>query len=142
MRASNQPSQSAKQDQSASDTETSDYSSDEDSDEEEEVSPLPSQRPEDSKAGVRYDTIKALWESYRGGVTADRIRNGMTEFNDVVQTIKNRLKADSSALSDAMDRKKTGELPLLRSRVNDQLDLLKVALKTALEYGHRDIVGQ
>lgn len=66
----------------------------------------------------------------------------MTEFNDVVQTIKNRLKADSSALSDAMDRKKTGELPLLRSRVNDQLDLLKVALKTALEYGHRDIVGQ
>lgn len=142
VRTGSQPSQNIKQEHSGSETDSSDYTSDEDSDEEEEVSPLPAQRPDDPRAGVRYDTIKALWESHRAGVSADRIRNGMVDFNEVVQTIKNRWKADSTALTDAMDRKKNGELPLLRSRVNDQLELLKIALKTATEHGNRDILGQ
>lgn len=142
VRTSNQPSQSVKQEHSGSDTDSSDYTSDEESDEEDEVSPLPAQRPDDPREGVKYDTIKALWEKHRFSVPADRIRNGMVEFNDVVQTIKNRWKADSTALSDAMVRKKNGELPLLKSRVNDQLEMLKIALKTAVEHGHRDILGQ
>jgi hypothetical protein len=139
VRGGGQPSPSVKQEDSGSDTDSSDYTSDEESDEEDEISPLPAQRSEVPRERVEYDTIKALWESHRGGVSADRIRNGMVEFNEVVQTIKNRWKADSLALSGA---KTNGELPLLKSRVNDQLDMLKIALKTAIEFGHKDILAQ
>jgi hypothetical protein len=66
----------------------------------------------------------------------------MVDFNDVVQTVKNRWKADSVALTDAIDRKRNGELPLLRSRVNDQLEVLKIALQTAIEHGNPDIMAQ
>jgi hypothetical protein len=59
-----------------------------------------------------------------------------------VQTVKNRWKADSRALTDAIDRKRNGELPLLRSRVNDQLEVLKIALQTAIEHGNPDIMAQ
>jgi hypothetical protein len=105
-------------------------------------SPLPAQRSDDPREGVKYDTIKALWESRHAGVVADRIRTGMVDFNDVVQTVKNRWKADSLALTDAIDRKRNGELPLLRSRVNDQLEVLKIALQTAIEHGNPDIMAQ
>lgn len=131
-----------KQEHSDSESESSDYDSDEDSDEEPEVSPLPAQRPDDPREGVRYDTIKALWESRHTGIVADRIRTGMVEFNEVVQTVKNRWKADSVALTDAIDRKRNGELPLLRSRVNDQLEMLKIVLQTAIDHGNRDIMAQ
>jgi hypothetical protein len=131
-----------KQEQSDSESESSDYDSDEDSDEEPEISPLPAQRPDDPREGVRYDTIKALWESRHTGIVADRIRTGMVEFNEVVQTVKNRWKADSLALTDAIDRKRNSELPLLKSRVNDQLETLKVVLQTAIDHGNRDIMAQ
>ncbi|KAG9677114.1 hypothetical protein KCU95_g16145, partial [Aureobasidium melanogenum] len=93
-------------------------------------------------AKVSYDTIKALWESRHTGIVADRIRTGMVEFNEVVQTVKNRWKADSVALTDAIDRKRNSELPLLRSRVNDQLEMLKIVLQTAIDHGNRDIMAQ
>lgn len=134
--------QPVKQEQSDSETDSSDYDSDEESDEEPEISPLPAQRSDDPREGVKYDTIKALWESRHAGVAADRIRTGMVDFNDVVQTVKNRWKADSAALADAIDRKKNSELSLLRSRVNDQLEVLKIALQTAIEHGNRDIMAQ
>ncbi|THY00217.1 hypothetical protein D6D03_06639 [Aureobasidium pullulans] len=139
---SSQPSKSVKQEHSNSESDSSESDSDSESDEEPEPSPLPAQRPEDPRAGVGYDTMKALWESRHTGVAADRIRTGMVEFNDVVTTIRNRLKADSTALLEAVDRKKVSEVPLLRSRVNDQLELLKVSLQTAIQYGNRDILGQ
>lgn len=135
-------SQPVKQEHSDSESESSDYDSDEESDEEPEVSPLPAQRPDDPREGVRYDTIKALWESRHTGIVADRIRTGMVEFNEVVQTVKNRWKADSVTLSDAIDRKRNSELPLLRSRVNDQLEMLKIVLQTAIDHGNRDIMAQ
>jgi hypothetical protein len=134
--------QPVKQEHSDSETDSSDYDSDEESDEEPEVSPLPAQRSDDPREGVRYDTIKALWESLHAGVAADRIRTGMVDFNEVVQTVKNRWKADSLALTDATDRKRNSELALLRSRVNDQLEVLKIALQTAIEHGNSDIMAQ
>ncbi|KAI4720410.1 hypothetical protein E4T48_03350 [Aureobasidium sp. EXF-10727] len=136
------PTQAVKQEHSDSETDSSDYDSDDESDEEPEVSPLAAQRSDDPREGVKYDTIKALWESRHTSVVADRIRTGMVEFNEVVQTVKNRWKADSLALTDAIDRKRNGELPLLRSRVNDQLEMLKIALQTAMEHGNRDIMAQ
>ncbi|CAD0112381.1 unnamed protein product, partial [Aureobasidium uvarum] len=134
--------QAVKQEHSDSETDSSDYDSDDDSDEEPEASPLPAQRSDDPREGVKYDTIKALWESRHTSVVADRIRTGMVEFNEVVQTVKNRWKADSLALTDAIDRKRNGELPLLRSRVNDQLEMLKIALQTTMDHGNRDIMAQ
>jgi len=45
-------------------------------------------------------------------------------------------------LTDATERKRNSELPLLRSRVNDQLEVLKVALQTAIDHGNSDIMAQ
>ncbi|KAI5257925.1 hypothetical protein E4T42_00814 [Aureobasidium subglaciale] len=142
MSANSRSSQPIKPERSESESDTSDSYSDDESDEEPDVSPLPSKRPDDPRKGVEYDTIKALWESSHTGVAADRIRTGMVEFNEILQTIKNRWKADSVALTDATDRKKISEIPLLQSRVNDQLEMLKAALQTAITHGNRDIMAQ
>ncbi|KAI7047767.1 hypothetical protein KC352_g46017, partial [Hortaea werneckii] len=126
-------------------TSSSEESSDDDdssytSDEEQEGSPLPNRRPEGIREAVEYDTIKALWRPKRKAVGGEQIKKGMGEFWEVVKTIRDRWKTDSSALQQAEEKKKVGELPLLKSRVKDQRDMMETALKTALKHGHRSIV--
>lgn len=126
-------------------TSSSEESSDDDdssytSDEEQEGSPLPTRRPEGIREAVEYDTIKALWRPKRKPVGGEQIKKGMGEFWEVVKTIRDRWKTDSSALQQAEEKKKIGELPLLKSRVKDQRDMMETALKTALKHGHRSIV--
>lgn len=112
------------------------YSDDDDLD-----SPLPDRRPEDSKGAVEYDTIKALWRSKRKDLDSAAIRKSLTEFWEVVKTIRDRWKADALAVAEAEEKKRVGELPLLKSRVKDQRDMIETAFRAALKHGHRDIVA-
>ena len=121
-------------------TESSDDYSDSSEEEEEEPSPLPASRSEEPHEAVRYDTIKATWYPHASSLGSDKIKNSMRDIWEVLNTIQKRWRADSKAVSEAEDQKKTGELPVLKSRVASQRDLLQSALKAALEYAHPDVL--
>lgn len=113
------------------------------SDEESEMpSPLPAVRPTVALEAVKYDTLKALWRPTNRAATADEIRTGLKAFWEVIQTIRDRWKADVAAVKQAEETKKLGELPLLKERVQTQRQMLEAALKAALESGHPDILEQ
>jgi hypothetical protein len=123
-------------------TESSDDDSEYTDDEEDEPSPLPATRPEEPHAAVRYDIIKATWYPRRSPLSSEKIKDSMRDIWEVLNTIHKRWRTDSKAVSDAEDQKKTGELPVLKSRVTSQRDLLQSALVAALEYAHPDVLYQ
>lgn len=128
--------QDSSSEEDSSDDDDSAYSDEDDTD-----SPLPDKRPEDSKGAVEYDTIKALWRSKRKSIDGPIVRQSLTEFWEVVKMIRDRWKADISAFTEAEGKKRAGELPLLKSRVKDQRDMLEAAFRAALKHGHRDIIA-
>ena len=131
----NNESSSEEESSSEDDDDDSSYSSDES-----EPSPLPQKRSDNPKNAVEYDTIKALWRSKRKHVGSDSIRKGLGDFWEIVKTIRDRWKLDAAAVTDAEEKKRTNELPLLKSRVKDQRDMIESAVKAALKYGHRSII--
>jgi hypothetical protein len=126
---------------SESSTESSDYDSDSSEDEEEQM-PVPTSRPEDPDAAVRYDVVKAAWYPSSSSPSPDKIRGSMRDIWEVLNTIQKRWRADTKAVTEAEEQKKTGELPVLKSRVTSQRDLLKSALEAALESAHPDVLYQ
>jgi len=118
------------------DDDDSSYTSEEDL----EGSPLPSKRPDNPGDAVEYDTIKAMWRSKRKAVDSAAIRKAITDFWEVIKTIRDRWKSDSSAVLEAEKKGKTSDLPLLKTRVKDQRNMMEVAFKAALKHGHRSIV--
>ncbi|KAK5686721.1 hypothetical protein LTR17_026898 [Elasticomyces elasticus] len=126
------------------DTSSSEESDDDDSsytsEEEDEESPLPAKRPESLKGGVEYDAVKALWRPKRKYLSSDELRTSITDFWEVVKVIRDRWKIDAAAVVEAEEKNRKGELPLLKSRVKDQRDMIEVAFKAALKHGHREIV--
>ncbi|KAF2830422.1 hypothetical protein CC86DRAFT_161319 [Ophiobolus disseminans] len=123
-------------------TESSDDDSEYTDDEEDEVSPLPTARPEEPHQAVRYDVIKATWCPRNPPPSTERIKEGMRDVWEVLNTIQKRWRADTKAVTEAEEQKKTGELPVLKSRVASQRDLLQSALKAALEHAHPDVLWQ
>lgn len=121
-------------------TNDSDYESSSEDAEPPEPSPLPASRPQEPLQAVRYDTIKAVWFPKKSSPDADRIRAALGDFWEVVRTIRDRWKTDSAAVKQAEETKKEKELPLLRDRVRSQRQMMEIALKTAVEYGHADII--
>jgi hypothetical protein len=123
-------------------TDSSDDDSEYTDDEEDEPSPLPSARPEEPHGAVRYDVIKATWYPRRSPLSSEKIKDSLHNIWEVLNTIQKRWRADSKAVTDAEDQKKTGELPVLKDRVASQRDLLQSALKAALDYAHPDVLYQ
>jgi len=120
---------------------TSSEDSDDDSDDEpDEPFPLPAKRPDDPVEAVKYDSIKATWRSKRHEVDASEIRTGLSDFWEVVRTIRDRWKTDTQAVTDAEAKKRLGELPLLKSRVKDQRNMFQAALEATLQHGHKSIL--
>lgn len=120
-------------------------SSDDESDDEEEETmhpPIPATRPTKALDAVKYDTIKTLWRVPYRSVEGDDIRKGLTEFWEIIRTIRDRWKSDSLAAKAAEDAKKVNEIPLLKERVENQRDILEAVLDVAVAEGHRDIVEQ
>ena len=132
------------EDESSSEEESS---SDEDSDStyssDEAIgpSPNPPKRPDSPREATEYDTVKALWRGKRSGIAGESIRKGIVDFWDIIKTVRDRWKADSNAVADAETKNRENELPLLKSRVKDQRDMMESAFKAALKHGHREIIG-
>jgi hypothetical protein len=129
----------------ASQSSTEPESSSEDSDSEEEESmhpPIPAVRPVRALEAVKYDTVKTLWRVPYRSVEGDDIRKALGQFWDIVRTIRDRWKSDTTAVKQAEDEKKVHEVPLLKERVMNQRDMLEGALESAAKEGHRDIVEQ
>lgn len=127
---------SSSEESSSDDDDDSSYTSDEAT----EMPPLPPKRPTSPKAAIEYDTIKALWRSKRRRPDADSIRKGIVDFWEIAKTIRDRWKADGEAVKEAQEKKRVNEIPLLKSRVQDQREMMESAFKAALKHGHRDIV--
>ncbi|KAL1310707.1 hypothetical protein AAFC00_000965 [Neodothiora populina] len=127
-------------DASSSDESSSEDSDDYSDDELAEPSPLPARRPDTPLEAVKYDSIKSTWRSKRFEVDSTEIRNGLKDFWEVVRTIRDRWKTDTAAVTQAEEKKQYGEVPLLKSRVKDQRNMLETALTTAIEYGHKSIL--
>ena len=100
--------------------------------------PIPSQRPEEPKEAVRYDTIRALWYPMHAPPTTENIRDGLGKYWEVVRTIHDRWKTDSTALR-KMDQSDSTALSEQKARIASQRNLIEVALLTAVEHGHKDI---
>jgi hypothetical protein len=121
-------------------TESSEDDSEYTDDEEDEPSPLPATRPEEPHGAVRYDIIKATWNPRSSSLSSEKTKEKLRDIWEVLNTIHKRWRTDSKAVTDAEDQKKTGELPVLKSRVTSQRDLLQSALKAALDYAHPDVL--
>ncbi|KAF2706433.1 hypothetical protein K504DRAFT_81206 [Pleomassaria siparia CBS 279.74] len=122
---------------SESSEDETDYSSDE---EPPEKSPLPAMRPDEPHPAIKYDIIKATWYPRKSQPSSDRIKTSLRAFWEVLNTIQKRWRADTKAVTEAEDNKLTGELPVLKSRVTSQRDLLQTALKATLDYAHPDVL--
>lgn len=72
-------------------------------------------------------------------MTPSDIREGLKSYWDLVRTIRDRWKSDAAAVKEAEEKKRNSELPLLQDRVKSQRDMIEVAFKAALEYGHKQI---
>jgi hypothetical protein len=110
----------------SSDDDDSEYTDDE----EDEPSPLPATRPDEPHEAVRYDIIKATWNPPRSTLSPEKIKDCLRDTWEVLNTISKRWKADSKAVAEAEEQNKTGELPVLKSRVASQRDLLQSALRS------------
>lgn len=89
---------------------------------------------------VKFDAIKATWRSKRFEIDSSEIRVGLKDFWEVVRTIRDRWKTDTAAVTEAEEKKRHGEIPLLKSRVKDQRNMLEAALLAALQHGHKSIL--
>ena len=135
--------QAKKEESSTSEDDSSDDESDsESSDDESDKPPIPATRPVKAKEATRYDTVKSLWRPRDVTVSGDSIREGLGEFHELISTIKDRWKSDMNSLKEAEEAKKNSELPLLRERVQSQRDMLVVALKAAVDFGHPTLLDQ
>jgi hypothetical protein len=121
---------------------SSDDESDDESEEESMHPPLPATRPVRALEAVKYDSIKTLWRVPYRSVESDDIRKGLSQFWDIVRTIRDRWKSDTAAVKEAEDAKKVNEVELLKERVMNQRDMLEAALMAAVTEGHRDIIEQ
>ncbi|KAF2170252.1 hypothetical protein M409DRAFT_64579 [Zasmidium cellare ATCC 36951] len=128
------------QETSSSEELSSDDDSDYTDEDDDEDSPLPAKRPDNPKQGVEYDTIKALWRSKRKTLSSESIRKGLVDFWEIVRNIRDRWKKDVQDVTDAEEKKQTGQLPMLQSRVKDQRDMMESAFKAALKHGHRGLL--
>ncbi|KIW07837.1 uncharacterized protein PV09_01755 [Verruconis gallopava] len=129
----------------SSETESSDYDSDSSYDSDAspppEKSPLPPSRPQKAVEAVRYDTIKAVWLPRNKFAENEKILKGLADLWEVVRTIKDRWKTDRDAVKKALELKQDSELPLLRERVEKQLELMEAVLNAAVEFGHPDLLS-
>jgi len=127
----------------ASDSESYDDSSDDSdysSEEEVEQSPLPAARPDEPQEAVRYDIIKAAWHPRQSQLNSEKIKASLRDVWEIFSTIQKRWRNDTKAVTEAEEQKKTGDLPVLKSRVASQRDLAQSALKSALEFAHPDVL--
>ena len=136
--APKKPKSRARKDQPKTSTSTS--TTEIESDAEMEV--LPEQKPpillgdppEDPVKHAEWDTVQAVWSPRNKPATADRIRNGIASYGELLKRLRNEWETQNEALKKAeLNNSPTDDL---RRRVTDSRRIVEHVMVTTLEWGH------
>ncbi|KAF7117351.1 hypothetical protein CNMCM5793_006100 [Aspergillus hiratsukae] len=106
----------------------------------EEPSPIPATRPTDPEAAVEYDTLQAVWSPRNRRPNADKVKNALVAFKDVVKRVRDAWKESSQAMKMAENKDDNDKAAQLKKDVVLQRRLMDVVVSTTLEKGHPAIV--
>ena len=144
--ASSSSSSSDQDSESASQT-GSDDGSDYDSGSEEEVGNakpaiLLSARPGHPAKAVEYDIVKSVWRKGKVIASAPELRQALGDFWNIIKPILHQWQLDVSSAQKAESNKDTAGVEQAKSRASRQRQYLEIAMRVALEHGHRDILAR
>ncbi|RHZ48883.1 uncharacterized protein CDV56_103618 [Aspergillus thermomutatus] len=106
----------------------------------EEPSPIPATRPSEPEAAVEYDTLQAVWSPRNRRPNADKVKNALVAFKDVVKSVRDAWKESSQAMKMAENKDENDKAAQLKKDVVLQRRLMDVVVSTTLEKGHPAIV--
>ncbi|KAK5687968.1 hypothetical protein LTS12_028952, partial [Elasticomyces elasticus] len=106
----------------------------------EEPSPIPPTRPTEPLAAARYDTLQAIWSPRNRRPNAEKVKNALVAFKDVVKAVRDTWKESSQAMKTAENQGDSGKATQLKNQVVLQRRVMDVVISTTLEMGHPMIV--
>lgn len=106
----------------------------------EESSPLPPTRPNEPLAAARYDALHAVWSPRNRRPNADKVKNALVAFKDVVKAVRDTWKEHTQAMKTAENQGENDKADQLKKEVVLQRCLMDVVVSSTLEMGHPMIV--
>ncbi|KAF6218492.1 hypothetical protein HO133_005841 [Letharia lupina] len=126
--------------ESESEDESEYYSESEEVPEPEEPSPLPANRPADPSKAIEYDVIKAVWARKNVGLSGTVIRTALGEYWNIFKTIRDKWKAKTTSLQQAIEKKDQASIKTYERRVVESRRLLESCISLTLKHSHPDII--
>ena len=126
--------------ESESEDESEYYSESEEVPEPEEPSPVPANRPADPSKATEYDVIKAVWARKNVGLSSTVIRAALSEYWNIFKTIRDKWKAKTVSLQQAIEKKDQVGIKTYERRVLESRRLLESCISLTLKHGHPDII--
>lgn len=106
----------------------------------EELSPIPETRPSDPLGAARYDALRAVWSPRNRSPNAEKVKNALVAFKNVVKAVRDTWKELSQAMKTAENQGENDKATQLKNEVVFQRRLMDVVVSTTLEMGHPMIV--
>lgn len=89
---------------------------------------------------MEYDTLQAVWSPRNRRPNADKVKNALVAFKDVVKRVRDAWKESSQAMKIAENKEENDRAAQLKKDVVLQRRLMDVVVSTTLEKGHPAIV--
>ncbi|KAJ5538731.1 Zinc finger CCCH-type [Penicillium frequentans] len=105
-----------------------------------EPSPIPAVRPTEPIAAAVYDTLQAVWSPRNKRVSADKVKNGLMAFKEIIKTLRDSWKDQVQAMKNAENQGDNDKAAALRKGVILQRQTMDKIMTTAMEMGHPVIV--
>lgn len=105
-----------------------------------EPSPIPAVRPIEPIAAAVYDTLQAVWSPRNKRVSADKVKNGLMAFKEIIKTLRDSWKDQVQAMKNAENQGDNDKAAELRKGVILQRQTMDKIMTTAMEMGHPVIV--
>lgn len=105
-----------------------------------EPSPIPPVRPSEPLAAARYDALQAVWSPRNRRPNADKVKNTLVAFKNVVKAVRDMWKEHSQAMKTAENQGENDKAAQLKNEVVLQRRVMDVVVSTTLEMGHPMIV--
>lgn len=93
-------------------------------------------RPEAGAQQTEWDAARAVWSPRNKPAIEEGKVQGVTLFAKLVKGIRDSWKAKNDALKEAEAKKEESAIPGLREEVFQQMGLIEIAIKSALDHGH------
>ncbi|KAJ5930126.1 Zinc finger CCCH-type [Penicillium verhagenii] len=105
-----------------------------------EPSPIPAVRPTEPIAAAVYDTLVAVWSPRNMRVPADKVKNGLMAFKEIIKSLRDSWKDQVQAMKNAENQGDNDKAAQLRQSVIQQRQIMDKIMTTAMEMGHPVIV--